>query len=290
MTEDAQATLLSVRREEGVVFLTIACPATRNAIDLALAVALYRAVQAVESDPGVRVVVLRSSGAHFMAGGDVHRFGALLEGEPGVAHAEFDALLTTVHALVAALGRLPCPVLGLVRGTVAGFGWSLAMACDLLIAAADTRFMFAYGALGATPDGGASWHLPRTLGMQRALAMALLNTAMDAPAALAAGLVTEVVAADQLDECGMRTARQLARGPAFAQAQTKAMLRAAFDVDLASAMAREQATFAEAARTADFAEGVRAFLERRTPCFGDGAGGAVKPDVKGEMTRARNEF
>ncbi|WP_419204629.1 enoyl-CoA hydratase/isomerase family protein [Bordetella trematum] len=186
--------------------LTLDRPASRNSLDLPLALALRDAVRSLEGDAAPRVLILRSSNAHFMAGGDVRRFDALLQDSPAACQAELARIIGAANDTVARLTRLPCPVIGLVGGSAAGFGLSLALACDLTLAAEDARFLFAYGAIGATPDGGASWHLPRRIGLQRALAMALLNTSLDAAQALAAGLVCQVVPAAELDAAGQRLA------------------------------------------------------------------------------------
>ncbi|MDX9698739.1 MAG: enoyl-CoA hydratase-related protein [Rhodocyclaceae bacterium] len=261
----------SIRLEivDAVAHITLDRPASRNSIDLPMARALLAAVSAVARDNTARAVILRSSTAHFMVGGDVRRFGTLLDGPPSVCHAELDQLVATANAATLCLTRLACPVVGLVQGSVAGFGFSLAMACDLVVAADDTRFNLAYSAIGATPDGGASWHLPRLVGLQRALSIALLNTPVDAREALAMGLVSQVVSASELADAGQLLARRLAAGPAQAQANIKAMLRGTFDTDLESALATEKSSFLAMAETSDFVEGVRAFLGRRPPRFGN---------------------
>ncbi|MDO9599035.1 MAG: enoyl-CoA hydratase-related protein [Azoarcus sp.] len=254
---------------DGIACITLDRPAARNSIDLPLARGLLAAVNAVAQDESVRAVIVSSSSAHFTVGGDVRRFGALLDQSPAICQAELDALVATANAATLGLTRLACPVVGLVQGAVAGFGCALAMACDLVIAADDTRFTLAYSAIGATPDGGASWHLPRIVGLQRALSIALLNTPVDARAALAMGLVSEVVAVGELADAGELLARRLAAGPAQTQARIKSMLHGAFETDLESALATEKTNFLAMAATADFAEGVHAFLARRAANFGN---------------------
>jgi 2-(1,2-epoxy-1,2-dihydrophenyl)acetyl-CoA isomerase len=196
---------------DGIACITLDRPAARNSIDLPLARGLLAAVNAVAQDESVRAVIVSSSSAHFTVGGDVRRFGALLDQSPAICQAELDALVATANAATLGLTRLACPVVGLVQGAVAGFGCALAMACDLVIAADDTRFTLAYSAIGAAPDGGASWHLPPIVGLQRALSIALLNTPVDARAALAMGLVSEVVAVGELADAGELLARRRPR-------------------------------------------------------------------------------
>ncbi|MNN40764.1 2,3-dehydroadipyl-CoA hydratase [compost metagenome] len=164
--------------------------------------------------------------------------------------------------------QLPCPVLGLISGAAAGFGLSLALACDLLVAAEDASFLMAYSAIGATPDGGATWHLSRHVGLHRALAIALLNPKLTASDAKAAGLVTDVVPSEELQSCGLAFAQRLADGPAAAQAGIKRLLRSGLNHDLAMALEAEKNTFVAVSATADFAEGVAAFCQRRKAQFG----------------------
>ncbi|MBP6020921.1 MAG: enoyl-CoA hydratase/isomerase family protein [Burkholderiaceae bacterium] len=268
MPETTAAPLVLVERQGSIAHIIMNRPASRNSADLPMAQALRDAVTEVCYDPAVHVVVLRSSSAHFMAGGDVRRFGVLLEGADR-GQGELEAIITAVNQITLGLTRSPCMVIGLLSGSVAGVGCSLAMACDIVIAADDTRFVMAYNGLGATPDGGATWLLPRLVGLQRALAIALLNQSLDASQAHAAGLVTQVVPLSELDACGDDMARRLAAGPVQAQARTKALLRGALDSDLETALGQEKAAFLAQATTPDFTEGVQAFVQRRVPQFGD---------------------
>lgn len=250
-----------------IAVITLNRPAARNSLDLAMGLALRDAVAALQGRD-VRAVVICSSGQHFMVGGDVKRFDALLQQSVSACTAEVDELITAVHQAVLGLVRLPCPVLGLINGSAAGFGMSLALACDLLLAADNARFVMAYGALGATPDGGATWHLSRRIGVQRAMAMALLNTQIDAEQARQLGLVMDVVPLSELQSQGMALAQRLASGPAQAQAGVKRLLHQGMQSDLETALDAERASFLALTETADFAEGVRAFCERRPPRFG----------------------
>ncbi|AMO38643.1 enoyl-CoA hydratase/isomerase family protein [Thauera humireducens] len=271
MPEHSQVASVRLERDGGIAFITLDRPASRNSLDLSMGLALRDAVRSLAAAPP-RVVVLRSSGAHFMVGGDVRRFDILLGQSQADCTEEIGQLIDAVHEAVAGLTRLPCPVVGLVGGSAAGFGMSLAMACDLLVAADDARFVLAYSAIGTTPDGGASWHLSRRVGLQRALAIALLNPQIDAAQAKDIGLVAEVVPAAQLAEAGLALARRLAEGPAAAQAGIKRLLRAGLDADLETALAAEKASFLAMSATPDFAEGVRAFCERRPARFGHASG------------------
>ncbi|HMX13587.1 MAG TPA: enoyl-CoA hydratase/isomerase family protein, partial [Thauera aminoaromatica] len=194
MPDPIHGDCVRLEREGGLAFITLDRPQARNALDLAMGLGLRDAVRELAAAPP-RVLVLRSSGAHFMVGGDVRRFDALLGESQAACTDEIGRLIDAVHEAVTGLTRLPCPVLGLVGGSVAGFGLALAMACDLLVAADDARLVLAYGAIGATPEtlsrliqrlrkkGILTWS-GRTLTIKKALvtAAAALAVALPLPA------------------------------------------------------------------------------------------------------------
>ncbi|NBA97613.1 enoyl-CoA hydratase/isomerase family protein [Pseudomonas sp. R5(2019)] len=256
-----------LERQGALCFITLDRPATRNSFDLAMGLALRDAVRALVANPP-RVVVLRSSSEHFMVGGDVHHFDALLNVSKAACAQELEQLISAVNEAVIGLTSLPCPVLGLISGSAAGFGMSLALACDILIAAENANFILAYSAIGATPDGGGTWHLARHLGLHRAMAIALLNSKVDATQARDIGLVAEVVETCELQLAGQVMAQRLANGAASAQAGIKRLLREGLNTDLRTALEAEKKSFIEMSATADFAEGVSAFCQRRKARFG----------------------
>ncbi|MES2868650.1 MAG: enoyl-CoA hydratase-related protein [Pseudomonadota bacterium] len=266
-SEQVGTPLVHLERQGAIAFITLDRPATRNSFDLTMGLALRDVVRSLVANPP-RVVVLRSSSAHFMVGGDVKHFDTLLGVSRASCAEALEQLISAVNEAVIGLTQLPCPVLGLISGSAAGFGMSLAMACDILVAAEDANFVLAYSAIGATPDGGGTWHLPRHVGLHRAMAIALLNPKIDAVQAKEIGLVTEVVPVCELQAAGLAMAQRLANGPASAQAGIKRLLRDGLDTNLAAALEAEKATFIEMSATPDFAEGVSAFCQRRKPDFG----------------------
>jgi 2-(1,2-epoxy-1,2-dihydrophenyl)acetyl-CoA isomerase len=158
------------------------------------------------------------------------------------------------------------PVLASVHGAVAGAGFSLMCAADLAIAAADTRFTLAYSNIGASPDGGSTYFLPRLVGYKKAMQLALLPDRFDAETANRLGLVNWVVAEDKLIEETARIARRLADGPTGAYAEAKRLINQSLD-PLNAQMEEELQAFARCARGADLKEGVTAFVEKRKPIF-----------------------
>jgi 2-(1,2-epoxy-1,2-dihydrophenyl)acetyl-CoA isomerase len=238
-------------------------PAALNAIDEATAEAFHSACEAVSRRTDVRVIVLSGSGRAFMAGGDVRR----MHDARADAASLVGALLDVINPALLLLAELPVPVIASLHGAVAGAGLGIALAADLAIAADDTQFNLAYSRIGATPDVGTTWMLPRVIGLRRALEMALLSETYDAAEALRLGLINRVVPRDALETETEALARRLASGPTLAYGRAKRLLRTAGDVTLPQQLDAERTAFIESAGTGDFLEGVSAFVEKRAPRF-----------------------
>jgi 2-(1,2-epoxy-1,2-dihydrophenyl)acetyl-CoA isomerase len=248
---------------DGVATITLNRPRVMNALDGEMIRGLRAACEEVERDAAVRVAVVRGAGPAFLAGGDVSVFHANL---PRMAELirEFAGEL---HQAILALRRAPKPVLASVHGAVAGAGVSLMAAVDLAVASADATFTVAYSRIGASPDGGATYHLPRLVGHRRALELMLLSDTIDARTALDLGLVNWVVGAGDLGAETEAIARRLARGATRAFAETKQLMNGSFDRTLVAQLAAEAEAFARCAGTGDFTEGVSAFVAKRKPEF-----------------------
>ena len=246
----------------GVATIALNRPHVMNAMDGEMMQQLRPVAEAVEKDPTVRVVVLRGEGAAFMAGGDVAVFHQHL--------AELPELIVTwgreMHAAFLALRRMGKPVLASVHGAVAGAGFSLMCAADLAIAASDTRFTLAYANIGASPDGGSTYFLPRLVGYKKTMELIMLPDRFDAETARQHGLVNWVVPGDKLAEETARIAQRLAAGPTHAYAEAKRLVNQSLD-PMAAQMEQELQAFSRCARGADLTEGVTAFVEKRNPVF-----------------------
>jgi len=253
--------------EGGVATLTFNRPKVLNALDTSLREAFEAALDRVESDDGVRVVVLRGSGGGFMAGGDIKYFTELTPLAPRDRTRRFETFIHHVHPLIVRMRRLRAPIVASVHGPVAGIGMSFLMASDLAIAADDSMYTLAYVHLGVSPDGGSTFFLPRTLGMKRAMQVALLGERFDSKTALEWGLVNWVVPGAELAERTAALAKRLAAGPAQAYAGTKRLLSRSLGNPLESQLQAEAESFAACAGTEDFAEGVAAFIAKRPPRF-----------------------
>jgi len=246
-----------------IATLSLDRPAVFNALDEAMIVALRARCEAVKEDAAVRCVVLRGEGPAFLAGGDVAFFHRNIDALPR----ESVRLARELHYAVLAIRRMPKPVIAAVHGAVAGAGLSLMAACDLAIAAADTKFTLAYSRIGVSPDGGGTYFLARTLGLKKATELAFLSDTFDAATAAGLGLVNRVVAPADLAAETEALARRLAAGPTRAYAETKRLLEGALDASLETQLEEEAQAFSRCAATADMREGVAAFVEKRKAVF-----------------------
>lgn len=250
-----------------VARLTLNRPKALNALNLDMIEALRVSSARAEADPEVRAILITGAGDHFMAGGDLKWFHEQLALPPQKRQPMFERVIGDVHQTTLQLRRCGKPVVAAVRGAVAGFGLSLMLAADLALAADDAYFTLAYCNIALSPDGGATWSLPRTVGMKRAMEIALLGDRFDARQALDWGMVNRVVAASDLLPHADALAARLAAGPAEALAHTKRLIGTAFNATLAEQLHAEQRAFAASGVHPDFGEGLAAFFEKRPPRF-----------------------
>ena len=251
----------------GVCTITMNRPKALNALNRDLTLGLRDAVFAAEQDAAVRCVVIRG-GEHFMAGGDLKWFHETLSQHSGPGlKVKFEHFIHEVHAMILSLRRMPKPVVASVSGAAAGFGLSLVMACDLAIVADNSYYTLAYSLIGVSPDGGSTFALPRLVGAKKAAEIALLADRFDAATAERLGLVNKVVPAAELEAETQKLAQRLAAGPTAVYGRTKALLQRSLDHSLETQLQREAESFAQCATEPDFAEGIRAFVEKRKPTF-----------------------
>lgn len=251
---------LRLERAGAIATLSFNRPGALNAIDVPMATALLSAVRAIAEDDSVRCVVLRGAGKGFMAGGDL----ATLRADPVQGAKD---LLTPLNEAVALLATIDAPVIAQVHGVAAGAGLSLMLQADFVLAAEGTRFNLAYINLGTSCDVGASWALPRLVGLRRALEIALLGDTYTAQDAERMGLVNRVVPAAALDAAVQELAQRLAGGPTLAYGHMRRLMRNAFDHDLPTQLAAEGDAFVACARSADLPEGIEAFHAKRPAAF-----------------------
>jgi 2-(1,2-epoxy-1,2-dihydrophenyl)acetyl-CoA isomerase len=258
---------LLVEKSDGIARITFNRPEARNALSIEMRTALIDSMIAFGKDESIRCVVIQGAGDHFMAGGDVKNFAELAKLPPEERHSHFVKRIHTSQPLLIAMQKMKKPIVCVVQGAAVGFGFSLAMACDLVIADSDARFACSYIGIGTCPDGSGSYYLPQLVGVKRAMEIAMLGEFIDAPTALSMGLVNRVAEAGQLQEQADILIQRLANGPTIGLGNVKQLIYAAADNSLESQLAMEAEGFAECAASEDWVEGVTAFTEKRKPQF-----------------------
>jgi 2-(1,2-epoxy-1,2-dihydrophenyl)acetyl-CoA isomerase len=247
-------------REGAVLTITLNRPDVFNALNRALHLVLRGALEEA-ADPAVRAVVITGAGRGFCAGQDLREFGSF-EGRP-----LRDTLEETYHPNIRLIRGLAKPVIAAVNGPVAGAGLSLASACDVRVASTAATFVPGFIGIGLAPDSGGTWFLNRLLGPARAFEWMCSNGKLDAEEALAWGLVSEVIPAEGFDTRVAEFAAVWAARPTMAVGLTKRLFEQADTASLDSQLDLEAELQERALVSADFAEGVGAFLEKRPPSF-----------------------
>ena len=267
MTEE----LVRYAVEGGVARIVLDRPDAKNALTTAMRDRLAELFEEASADLHVRVVVLTGTGNAFCTGADLRggQPGAPRpEGAPEVAPGDVARVVRRGwQRLVASVLDCEKPVLCGVNGTAAGAGVHLALACDLVIASSQARFIEVFARRGIIPDAGGAYLVTRLVGPQRAKELFFFGDDLPAERALAYGLVNRVVEPEALDATVDAWAQRLAAAPTRALAQTKALVNRAFESDRGTAFADEANGQELVAATDDFSEGIRAFVERRPPAF-----------------------
>lgn len=247
-----------VDRADGVVTVTLNRPEKKNAINGSMWDELRACFREVSERRDDRVMVLTGAGDAFCSGADLSAFDL---------SADRLALMRRVGDIAMALHRIPKPTIAKVNGVAVGAGWNMALACDLIVASDDARFCQIFARRALSLDFGGSWFLPRLVGLHRAKELALLADMISAKEAQDMGLVNRVVAATELDGFVAGWANQLAGGPPIALSLTKSLLNQASEVSLSQALDDEGRDQLINFATADTAEALAAFMEKRQPCF-----------------------
>lgn len=259
----AQETIL-FEREGGIRRLTLNRPDKLNSFNVQMHEEVAAALRSVAGDKEARVLVITGAGRAFSAGQDLGGR-TVKEGE---APPDLGKTLEAYYnPLIRRITALEMPVIAAVNGVAAGAGANIAMACDLVIAAKSAKFIQAFAKIGLVPDSGGTWHLPRLVGMARAMGLALTAEPLSAEQAEEWGLVWKAVEDDTLTETVNGLAEHFASQPTKGLALTKKAIRAAFDSPLSEHLDKERDYQRAAGKTEDYREGVQAFMEKRTPEF-----------------------
>jgi 2-(1,2-epoxy-1,2-dihydrophenyl)acetyl-CoA isomerase len=246
-----------------IAHITLNRPDELNSINLELSRDLMHAILQCDEDPAIRAVVLSGNGRLFCAGGDLKEF--LTQREQLPYHIK--EVTTYFHAALSRLIRMGKPIVAAVHGFAVGAGMSLALACDIVVAAESAQFNVAYTRVGLTPDGSLSYLLPRLIGLKRALELTLTNRVLSAQEAIEWGLITQVVPDGELLSQAETLAVQLAAGAPRSLGEAKRLMYAGWNETLETQMENESQTIANITRTLDTQEAIRAFLEKRAPKF-----------------------
>jgi len=268
MSEPAHAfETVNVHRRAGAAIVELNRPETMNAWNRQFGVDLLAAVELVKDDPEVRAVCVTGAGRGFSSGADLKDMGnnddLTPDGRPDVR----STLVGRYHPIIEGLRTMPKPVVAAVNGPAVGIGLSLALAADLVVAKESAYFLLAFVNIGLVPDGGSSLFVPERIGMTRALELAMLGERLPAPKALEWGLINRVVADDDFAGEVDALVDRLAAGPTASYAGTKRQLNAWLFERMDAQLTLEADIQQEMASSADFVEGVTAFVQKRPAAF-----------------------
>jgi 2-(1,2-epoxy-1,2-dihydrophenyl)acetyl-CoA isomerase len=258
---------LSFDADGDVGTLTLDRPDALNAMDPEMIDELATIAPWLADRAPVRALIVTGAGRAFSAGGDVTWFRRGVTEEGVDLPAEVRRGADVLHQAIVDFRRIPYPVIAAVNGAAAGAGFSLALQCDIRIASEEAFFACAYGRIGASPDGGMTYFLPRAIGPAKALELLLNDPNLDARAALAAGLVSEVMPADELPERAREKAAKLAAKAPHYVRMCKRLVAESLDNSLADHLQRERHGIADSMATEDLADGVRSFFAGDQPSF-----------------------
>ena len=255
---------IAVKREGGLAIVTLNRPDRLNSFTAAMHEELADALATIADDASVRTVLLTGAGRGFCAGQDLSDRAVSPDGE-----AVDLGKTVQLHwaPLIRRITSLDKPVVCAVNGVAAGAGASVALACDVVFAARSAKFIQSFANIGLIPDSGGTWVLPRLVGQARALGLALTGEPLSADDAVAWGLIWKAVDDAELMEQARALATRFAQGPTRGLAATKRLLRSSFGRSLDDALDLERNTMRELGFSADYQEGVAAFMAKRKPAF-----------------------
>lgn len=254
---------LLVEREGDVVMLTLNRPHVRNALSPGIRKGLAAAVRDIEGDAGIRAVLVRGAGEHFCSGGDVKE---MAHGDAATPEARLRRM-RSYHPLILGLAQLDRPVVAAVDGVAFGAGFGLALLADIVLVSTRARFCMAFQRVGLVPDFGATYSLPRAVGVQRAKEMLLSAREIGAEEAVRLGLALEVVPPERLHARAKQLAQALAGASMVATGLTKRALQASLGAGLPEMLEMESTAQAVAATSTYATEAFQAFADRQPPKF-----------------------
>lgn len=265
--EPPELNTLRISAEGEIGRLTLERPDAMNAMSPEMIAEMTVAAAWLADNAPFRALIVTGAGRAFSAGGDVNWFKRGIDEEGIDLPAEVRRGAEVLHQAIVDFQRIPYPVIGAINGAAAGAGFSLALSCDLRIAAEDAFFVIAYGRIGASPDGGMTYFLPRVVGTAKAVELAMEDPVIDSAKALELGLVGEVVPGDELESAAMEKARRLAKlAPHYAKT-AKRLIRQSMERSLTEQLQDERHGIADSMGTEDLRRGVAAFMAGDKPEF-----------------------
>ena len=270
-------TTIEVEKDKGIFIIRLNRPEVRNAINEQMSQDFTNAIKDAAGDEETRVVVITGTGKAFCAGADF-RFGKVRDGEQTTQKAED---LQSVHNEIKkgnllhglqldinlALQRMGKPVIAMVNGDAVGAGLDIALSCDMRVGSEGARFSVAYTRMGVVPDGGATWLLPRLVGMGKTLELILTGGLIDASEAYRIGLLNKLTTAGDLEEETMKLATQIADGPPIAIRLSKMLVYKGLETDLETALQFLSACIPITTSSEDHQEAIKSFAEKRPPIY-----------------------
>ncbi len=254
---------LLASRHDATLILTLSNPGVKNALHPDMYAAGIEALSTAERDHAIRAVVLTGADQFFCAGGNLNRLLANRAQDPSVQADSINQL----HSWIEAIRDCPKPVIAAVEGAAAGAGFSLALACDLIVSAHSAKFVMAYIQVGLTPDGGASWFLSQALPRQLATEVLIEGKALAATRLHQAGVINRVVADGSALSSALALADEIAAHSPHAVENIKSLLREAAGNTLQQQLQAEKSSFVTSLHHHDAHEGIMAFLEKRKPVY-----------------------
>lgn len=254
---------LVVSEERGVLRLTLNRPQSKNALNQELVLQLGEALERARNNQGLRVLVIAGAGGSFCSGADLFQDFQPDQTDPQVLEGRLDSF----QRLIRCIAEAPQVVIAAVDGPAVGFGADLALACDIRLFSSRAYLQEKFVAIGLMPDGGASYFLPRLVGLGRAMELLLTGRAVKAEEAYAWGLATEVTATENLEQSIEQWAERFRNAAPLAVKNIKRAVREGLNSDLSQALAREKEGQLRLLQSADLVEGVAAFRDKRAPEF-----------------------
>ena len=256
MEKQYQTILFEIK--DNIATIKLHRPDANNSIDLQMGKDLMYAAMALSDNPDVRVVIITGEGKAFCPGGDLKSFAAEIEKLPSLLR----DITTHLHAAISRLTRLDAPVIIAVNGVAAGAGMSMACMGDIVIAAESAKFTMAYTRIGLSPDGGATYFLPRLVGLRKAIDLAITNRLLSAQEALDMGIVTRVVPDSQVISGAKSAAAMIAASPIKALGASKRLMYSGFNETLETQLELESQSLSEMAQTPETREAIAGFFSK----------------------------